>query len=487
MSGPAGDVRGQQMPKMTFHVNDSSQRFVANGWSLNTAKAQLPRGSFNNTTGPGPMSLLASEGSKMNTLGSELMATQTQYNLRANITRLVVPILLPEPVGVPGSRYVYRTFVAGDVVFALRVTNAMLNAGMATTSRHAHPQQVFSINLQTLNYILVNFQEAMRLCQDRDALNEEMKRSCLSWFNYVDCLMGNDAKDGVNDQHILPQDSWHAEVYMKQAMWRFVKKFVRLAGVYIGSEEQGGQHQGANNPRSHNPTDFVGTLQTMGKYEKTRNLWTTSTRGVSNGDLLGFTLKQCKKPTGSTASRPMRMSLSGNPSSPQVVNIQISSEPFILVPEIYDRMLASPMSELTTVLSESTAGDLSESVAKQMLCVLSPGIAVHGGYFMQFAVVNEMSKGLTGTKDTQLYALDATACTITMNTEVLLRFTVGEPPRVASVPDTKRKPTQNKEKRSHGEKKQKLTAGQLPQRTVHARLQGSASSTKTEEDPEKKI
>lgn len=401
----------------------------------NPAQSMLPPGSFDAKANTPTQTLLA--GSALNKLEGKPARhneiSQTQTNLRANITRLIVPISLPQPFGILGKRQVYRTFVSGDVVFALRATNAMLLAGNATpVTRHAIPHQMFSINLQTLNYILVNVQQAIYHASTSGLSITEKDKSAKEWMSYSHALEETGALD---DTRLFLKKPYETQkkcvkslVEQKKWIWRFIKNFTRIAGVYIGSEQQGGQHQGAPNPCSHNPTDFVGTLQTMGKYEKARNMWTTSSHNVGNGDLLGFTLKLQKKSTDH-----IRMALSGNPSTPQDVNIETICDYFLLVPEIYDRMLANP-DEQANEIKERCKNDQflkSPDLHAQLykLRELSPGIAVHGGYFMQFAVVNEMSKGVTGTKDTCVYARDAAACTLVMNTEVLLRFTIGEPPR----------------------------------------------------------
>ena len=407
----------------------------------NPAQSLFPPGSFDAKANT-PTQTLQAGGSVLNKLEGKPARhneiSQTQTNLRANITRLIVPISLPQPFGILGTRQVYRTFVSGDVVFALRATNAMLLAGNATpVSRHAIPHQMFSINLQTLNYILVNVQQAIHYAHSAatnpPALGHstEKDKSAREWLSYAHALQETgafDAKNGHVNCYKPKKYDIESLVLQKRWIWRFIKNFARIAGVYIGSEQQGGQHQGAPNPCSHNPTDFVGTLQTMGKYEKARNMWTTSSHNVGNGDLLGFTLKLQKE-----SQEHMRMALSGNPSTPQDVNIETSCDYFLLVPEIYDRMLANPdeqANEITEICkSDSMLTSMREEEQLFKLTELSPGIAVHGGYFMQFAVVNEMSKGVTGTKDTCVYARDGAACTLVMNTEVLLRFTIGEPPR----------------------------------------------------------
>ena len=55
------------------------------------------------------------------------------------------------------------------------------------------------------------------------------------------------------------------------------------------------------------------------------------------------------------------------------------------------------------------------------------GSNLKGEFFMQFGIVNQMSRGVAGSMRAIDYAKDATACTVPTNSEVLLRFTIGDP------------------------------------------------------------
>lgn len=441
-----GAVHATQQANAAFIHQANSGAGPAAVWQLQQKQAvhMYPSGAFNANTSGGPMSSLQAGGPKQNKLegkGTEnLQRTQTQNVLRANLTRLVLPISMPEAFGQPGNRHIYRTFVSGDVMFSLRLTQQMVTHGEATpVTRHNHPQQVFTMNLQTVNYLLLNLQECLFQDPGGPDPNNAQFASYKKWVNYLYHIMHEDFSHQqleVKFQDIYTKlDSarmpkWEKYTFLKRFVWRFLKNYVRITGVYIGSEQQGGQHQGAANPCSHNPTDYVGTVQTMGKYEKTRNVWTTSKRGVGNGDLLGFTLKYLEADNGQTR----RISLSGNPSTPQHANLVSANTKFgrfVLVPAVYEAMLLSRNEDLDRVLRfyGETGNTMSQEDFYTIMHEASPGISLSGGYFMQFGVVNEMSKGVTGSRDAVTYALDATACTMVMNCEVLLRFTVGEPPK----------------------------------------------------------
>lgn len=173
-------------------------------------------------------------------------------------------------------------------------------------------------------------------------------------------------------------------------------------------------------------------MQLSGKYENVRNLWTTSGRDVSNGDTLGFTLV-CIDPTVQTT---LRMQLSGNAVTHQQMTFDFSlfnnigKRPegvkiWMLAPAIQNRLKhaigladANVTGEGEQVPPATDAGIVNEYAL---------GSNLKGEFFMQFGLVNQMSRGVKGSMRAIDYAKDATACTVPTNSEVLLRFTVGDP------------------------------------------------------------
>ena len=176
----------------------------------------------------------------------------------------------------------------------------------------------------------------------------------------------------------------------------------------------------------------AGAMQLSGKYENVRNLWTTSGQDVSNGDTLGFTLV-CIDPT---APATLCMQLSGNAVTHKQMTFDFSlfngveaREPgariWMLAPAVQNRLKhaigladASVTSEAEMLRMHAHAG---------VVDAYALGSNLKGEFFMQFGLVNQMSRGVAGSMRAIDYAKDATACTVPTNSEVLLRFTIGDP------------------------------------------------------------
>ena len=176
----------------------------------------------------------------------------------------------------------------------------------------------------------------------------------------------------------------------------------------------------------------AGAMQLSGKYENVRNLWTTSGQDVSNGDTLGFTLV-CINPA---APATLCMQLSGNAVTHKqmtfdfslfngVVPRQLGARIWMLAPAVQNRLKhaigladASVTSEGELPVMDAHAG---------VVDAYALGSNLKGEFFMQFGLVNQMSRGVAGSMRAIDYAKDATACTVPTNSEVLLRFTIGDP------------------------------------------------------------
>ena len=173
-------------------------------------------------------------------------------------------------------------------------------------------------------------------------------------------------------------------------------------------------------------------MQLSGKYENVRSLWTTSGRDVSNGDTLGFTLV-CIDPTEQTT---LRMQLSGNAVTHQQMTFDFSLfnnsdqerqrvKIWMLAPAIQNRLKHA----IGLADANVTGGgeQVPEATGAGIVNEYALGSNLKGEFFMQFGIVNQMSRGVKGSMRAIDYAKDATACTVPTNSEVLLRFTVGDP------------------------------------------------------------
>ena len=220
----------------------------------------------------GPTEALADKAPRANNMrdGINRNLIHTQLAARVNVTRYILPLKLPNVFASPGTIEVKKTFVSGDVMFALRYTSAMFTQGIATDiTRKPPPLHMTGVNLPTLNYILVNYQlyvwDHMHPFT-RD--NPNYTKSKQEWKNYFSSLytgllernnfMDRNLEELEWELRLCGDDILAKNVLMQVHVWKFIRNFVRVAGVFIGSEEQGGQNQGVANPASHNPIDFMG-------------------------------------------------------------------------------------------------------------------------------------------------------------------------------------------------------------------------------------
>ena len=124
-----------------------------------------PSGFFNErkrARDEGPTGTLADKAPRANSMrdGINRNLIHTQLAARVNVTRYILPLKLPNVFGSPGAIEVKKTFVSGDAMFALRYTSAMFTQGIATDiTRKPPPLHMTGVNLPTLNYILVNYQQ----------------------------------------------------------------------------------------------------------------------------------------------------------------------------------------------------------------------------------------------------------------------------------------------------------------------------------------
>ena len=173
-------------------------------------------------------------------------------------------------------------------------------------------------------------------------------------------------------------------------------------------------------------------MQLSGKYENVRNLWTTSGQDVSNGDTLGFTLV-CIDPREPAT---LCMQLSGNAVTHKQMTFDFSlfngaqgrqagARIWILAPALQNRLKHAIGLADASVTSEAEMPNVAAQAG--VVDAYALGSNLKGEFFMQFGLVNQMSRGVAGSMRAIDYANDATACTVPTNSEVLLRFTIGDP------------------------------------------------------------
>ena len=150
-------------------------------------------------------------------------------------------------------------------------------------------------------------------------------------------------------------------------------------------------------------------MQLSGKYENVRNLWTTSGRDVSNGDTLGFTLV-CIDPTEQTT---LRMQLSGNAVTHQQMTFDFSLfnnldqrvKIWMLAPAIQNRLKhAIGLADANVTVGGE---QVPEATGAGIVNEYALGSNLKGEFFMQFGIVNQMSRGVKGS----MRAIDASTTT----------------------------------------------------------------------------
>jgi hypothetical protein len=98
---------------------------------------------------------------------------------------------------------------------------------------------------------------------------------------------------------------------------------------------------------------------------------------------------------------------------------------WMLVPAIQNRLKHAMGLADAGVTDETLVQGLHAEAS--MVHAYALGSNLKGEFFMQFGIVNQMSRGVAGSMRAIDYAKDATACTVPTNSEVLLRFTIGDP------------------------------------------------------------
>lgn len=182
-----------------------------------------------------------------------------------------VPKIVPE-LRLPEARATDNTFLLshgvddGDVAFTIRVNRAASTIDRMHTfermelSHTVDPQ----INLATVNYLLAGIQRYW---------NQPER---VKWQQFmVDC------------DFLPPSTSAKRDFTVRDAI-RFVTDVARPFGVVIGSEKQGGTHEGGTAPITF-AVNFITTLAVCGRVENVVHAWRE--HNISAGDDLIFHLE----------------------------------------------------------------------------------------------------------------------------------------------------------------------------------------------------
>jgi hypothetical protein len=368
-----------------------------------------------------------------NDINKNLLHTQNNYTQRMNITRIILPVQLLQSTHIRSPPFVlYKPFVSGDVMFSLRYHRHLYQTRQASPAvSNLLPAYSCHVNLQTLNYIMLNVQttillkfqhemfvmdnkpeEAAQMLAQNNNISNINELPWLQWLTQIYLGISTQSDFTMFLSDLLPKDqndvekirnmsSMKMNELFKAKVLKIMMTLFRISGIFIGSEYQGGQHQGDLNPCSHNPVDHSAAMQIAGKYEKVRNMWATCDRGVSSGDVLGFRLKNIANPQ-------LGFELSGNPQTSKIVSV--------------DRMQVDQLQDAKTVKwhllvpsvigSELPSMDEHDSSAFGAACCYTIGL------------VNQMSKAVLSTEQLEIVAINAMSCAQHTNTEVLLQFSM---------------------------------------------------------------
>lgn len=431
----------------------------------------FPGGRFDDN-GAGPTGVLGQHGGRPEGMSKNLSTNQTEKTLYVNIPRFIVPVMLPNPQ-CGGSRpymSLKKSVVAGDVVFHLRYNSHMIDCKVATdvNTKTAQGQMAFTINLPTVNYIIMNLHKYLLLFKDimLDMTGSGVFQDIKQYFKGATDIINNTGNgpqtltgSGMQTWHVFFRNvsfdsgpdsfarlmltnltnnqypingnffgRWLQKVqtsfvsgggkvlslevkknmlskYIAKIVWHFIRSYIKVAGVFIGSDNQGGNDQGENNPCSFLSTDYVGTIQVAGKTLKAKNLWSWCKPGIRSGDVLGFRLAAVSVP-----EKKVQFSLSSNPAIPHTADLntahstqndKLDIAPLVLIPCVLDRPLC-PENPNTL--------DFVETIP----------------YFMQFGISNQISKQFNQSSDQMLYATNACASSDLMYIEIFMRFNVIE-------------------------------------------------------------
>ena len=378
LGAPKGPNGLYSTPDLLGGVNDN--KITTNFW---------PGGDFNNSSNP--LSAIMDANGKMGKMSKNLMSNQTIMAQYIHIPRIILPLFIPRVAGHIGLIDLMKSTVSGDVVFNLRYNDEIMKAGLGSKIiRKEGGDSVFSVNLATLNYILMGIQgflEKFRVhCttkyedddEDFDELlkeagnipnrgaNANNQISFDKFYMWLKIMTNDDFKNMMSDSFIkvwrekmksccikgTPKDrkkiiNQYYTQYICSILWDFINTYAKLGGVFVGSDNQGGNHQGMSNPCSFAPTDYVGVIQAAGKNMKVRNLWANCENGTSSGDIVGFRFMLFANCTETNID--FKLSSNVDTHCNEYINIKAHSTYVLLVPAKKNSPLSSHISEMKWV------------------------------------------------------------------------------------------------------------------------------------------
>lgn len=463
-NGPPG-IFGRGDGGAAGPVPPSAKRMRAMGYE--------PAGKFNQQAA-NPLEPLLTSGKRPGSLtdADRLQTTQTSKTLAVNTVRYIPSLFLPSF----NSKQVvelHKGIMPGDVVFNLRCNTDMVARRYCfSAGRKAAETVLLSINLATVNYLLNGLQRILRAANERMQEGSRFEASDIEsevrfvgkckepetlgpWYRFFNALystgpvttgrlapfqtclaklafakmtqtdveaylkdqrLGNAAAEVLQARFDLcaEQNPNITEHVLEQACVHFVYTYCPAAGVFIGSDKQGGDHLTSPNPASFAPNDYVGVVQVAGKNVATCNMWNFSRHAgdhVIAGDTLGFMLERATSEAG------LRFELSSNPQTPREVNTKLpgpddkAHKPWLLTPRV-----------LRCVLSALRRSGTSDGPDTN---------AVVSSRFFKFCIANHMSRARNVPTQQNYICCGARCAANLLPIEVFLRFGVQRLPNLA--------------------------------------------------------
>ena len=226
---------------------------------------------------------------------SARLSTQTAYLANPhNIQKIVPQLLLPAPnqSSEPMNFMLPHAVSDGDIAFSIKFATDDAKIKNMSNSRDYFRQGGgravdYICNLATVNYILRGFFTLDRFVNPAWLHFAAALGLDKEYIHVQKQLM--DLQEKIDTGHTTTEAEWDKiSSMMTLVAEEFIRDHFRPLGVVIGSEKQGGQHQGSNTAVTW-PVAFIVTISIDGRNENLCNYWRAM--DISSGSELGFSIQ----------------------------------------------------------------------------------------------------------------------------------------------------------------------------------------------------
>lgn len=203
-----------------------------------------------------------------------LINVQTQVNVPNRVQVVISKLFIPSAqadFGTQSDPILEHALSDGDIAFSLRMNPDMIasTAAYAIAPRGYAAKSAQLINLTTANYILWGLQVGAEMHNGR------------RWKTFFSNLCRLE---------LVPYQG----KYSQEVIFNFLQSYISPFGVQLGSDMQGGLHEGNRDPFI-NATDYIAAFAIEGKLEKVLNHWRCS--DISEDDDLILELRYMEPQT----------------------------------------------------------------------------------------------------------------------------------------------------------------------------------------------